>query len=206
MDGEVAGTNQFVFLYGIYNGTTWSAIGSQKPPSTGPTMPAGPPTYTALCYMGAMKVNAGGNLYGLLINGRSAQYVLGGANLASNLPLISSGITGTTCTGASPTYTAFGVRGAVGAPFWFPPTAREGLYVLTNAAGGASTSVALAPNGSYGGVGASTQQPPYLFNTSSGQGSITATMLFESNNVFHCSLGAGGALYALGWKDQVNAN
>jgi hypothetical protein len=205
MDGEVAGANQFVFLYGIYNGATWSAIGSQKPPAIGPTLPAGPPTYTALCYMGAMKVNAGGNLYGLLINGRAAQYVLGGANLASNLPLISSGITGSVCASGSPTYTAFGVRGAVGAPFWFPPTAREGQYVLSNGTG-TLTSASMAPNGNYTGPGTGGQMPPYFLNSGAGSSSISGTMLFESNNVYHCSSGSGGALYAFGWKDQVNAN
>jgi len=205
MDGTGPGNNTFSYLYAIYNGTTWSAVGSITTPATGPVMPAG---YTFLCYMGAIKTNGAGNLFGTLILGNEAQYVSGGAN-NTTLPLITNGVQGSTnCGTAAPGWTAFTVRGNSGAGVWMPSTAVRGKYVLTNDfAGGGASALLLAPNASYGGLGGTQVNPgPLSVVAAATAGSTTGDMLFEANTVQYCSSTAQGAVLAFGWKDTVNAN
>ncbi len=204
MDGTGPGNNTFTYMYAIYNGTTWSAVGSVTTPATGPVMPAG---YTHRCYMGAIKTNGSGNLFGTLISGNVAQYVSGGAN-NTTLPLIDNGIQGTNCATAAPSYKAETVRGNTGAGIWMPSTAVAGSFVLTDNFGGSGASeVLLAPNTSYGGLGGTQVNPaPLSVSATLTSGSTLGGFLFEANTVQFCSTTAQGAVLAFGWRDAVNAN
>ena len=207
MDGTGPGNNTFTYMYAIYNGTTWSAVGSVTTPATGPVMPAG---YTFLCYMGAIKTNGAGNLYGTRILGNEARYVVGGANV-TQLPVVVNGVTGTTCTATTPTYAAEAISGSTGAaPLWVPSTA-VAVDLLANSqfSGADSAAVLVAPSGptTYNGfpVSAANTNPPPLYALTTSNPSF-GRLLLESASIYVCISSASGAVHAYGWKDAVNAN
>ncbi len=206
MDGTGPGNNTFTYMYAIYNGTTWSAVGSVTPPATGPVMPAG---YTSLCYMGAMKTNGSGNLYGTRILGPEARYVNGGANLTA-LPVIANGTIGTTCGGATPNFASQTIVGSTGAGIWVPSTAVAADVIVSSQFTSADTAlVAVAPSGPtvFGQftTGTANTNPPPLYTLSTSPNQL-GRILLESTAIWACSSAASGAVFSYGWKDAVNAN
>ncbi len=205
MDGTAPGNNTFSYLYAIYNGTTWSAVGSITTPATGPVMPAG---YTSLCYMGAIKTNGAGNLYGTLITGKDANYVNGGANLTT-LPGITSGAVGTNCTTATPTYAASTIRGSTGAGIWAPATATAfDVLVFNNQGGGGPGTIIVSPSTAYAGIQGAVTNPGLLglsFSSGGSLSSLLGRVRLEANTIQVCGT-AISSTFAYGWRDAVNAN
>lgn len=201
MDGNAPGTNQFVYMYAISNGAAFNVIGS---PTNVPASVGRPTGYTYICYLGAIKVNNTSNLIATHGQGREAHYVLGGANLASGLPIYTSGAGGA-CN--IPSYSSVLVANSSGANIWAPATALAVDIVLTNIIGGGPSAVALAPNGSYGNDTA-VSAPPFSIGQVGGTiaaGAMVGRVFLETQSVFVCG-GAGLALLGYGWLDTVNAN
>lgn len=205
MDGTAPGNNQMVAVWMIYNGTTWSVVGTKTAFPTVPTLPTG---YFASCYAGSFKTGGTGNLFGEIVAGNEARYVSGGANLTT-LPNITNGTdSSTNCGTATPGYTAKTVRGNSGAGVWFPSSAIAGDFVIQDDFnGGGAAGVILAPSTSYSGLGGtSTNMAPLTVSATLTAGSTSGRLLFEANTVQWCSTGANGSASAYGWRDAVNAN
>ena len=205
MDGEARGNNNWVTVWGISNGTTWAGLGSLNAPPTGPTLPAG---YSYYCYAGALKTNGSGNFYYSVQRGRDAQFVQGANNVAV-LPLITNGVQGTSCDTTTPTWLLATIRGTTGVGIWTPSTSVSVNLLLTNAYNGNGPHyTAVAPNGSYVGAGAASTTAAAPLSLPAGAGfvaSASASLIFESFSVAFCGSGTGSALWALGWRDNVNA-
>lgn len=206
MDGHTPGNNSFVYMYAIYNGVTWSLVGSPSTTAGGVSLPipgGAVPPYTYACYMGAIKTNGTGNLVGTQGRGRFANLVVGGANLTA-LPDYTAGTAGSGCGSATPTYASVIVQAPSGANVWVPVTATEAIISISGSYnGGSAASVLLAPNASYSG-GASINPPPVAISAASS--AQLARLNLESASVYWCSSATGGALLAYGWVDAVNAN
>jgi hypothetical protein len=216
IDSPVSMINRFIYLYGIYSESAlqFSAIGSGNPPSTGPTLPAG---YTHLCYMGAVRTDASGNLMNLRIVNNIARYLpAGGAT--GGLPLVIQGAstigpTGTGCN-ATPTYVSIQIAGNVGAaPILIPSTAIAADLIANNTwLSGGPITVLVAPDANYGSMTASSnnQNPPPLSATANGSMpqamANLGRLLLESSSIYICIAGNAGAIQAYGWVDAVNAN
>lgn len=196
MDGTTVGTNNFINLYAISNGASWSGLGSLN--TTAPSL-SGLTGYTYVCRMGVMKVNGSGNLLGTRILGNEARYVVGGANIATALPTWVTGNIGSACSGGSPVWVSTVVAGTGGAAVFIPSTA-VAADLVGQAGNGDSTLV--APNTSYTGT-----SPP--LSLIQGAGATTALsgqarILVETTSFAACLI--AGNVYVYGWKDAVNAN
>jgi hypothetical protein len=181
MDGEARGSNTFVSIWVIFNGTTVASLGSLAFPPSLPSLPSG---YTYACFAGSMKTgpSAGNAFYGSLQRGNEVRYIGGGNGETTVLPQIAANV-GSGCSGASPTWQPETVRGTSGvAPLWFPPTANIVDLVGTG-------TIIVAPNASFPGT-----TPTFA---------PTGSFLLEANSIQVCGT---GTLYAYGWKERVNAN
>ncbi len=206
LDTGSPANNTFYYLYGISNGTLYNGLASLS--ATSPTLPSG---YTYVCRYGAIKTNGSANLYGTKQLGNEAWYVNGGANLATSLPLIVNGVdSSSSCGAAAPSPTSITVYGTSGAGVWFPTGATAADFVLWNGYNNTSPTAEtfIAPSSAYTGItGTAVVNPPPLGLP---QGTTPATLLgrlkFETAAILYCSTSPGGAVFAYGWKDSVNAN
>lgn len=204
MDGEATGTSAWLDVFAIDNGTAPAGLGSVA--AVNGQNPAFPTGYSYKCYLGAIRVNSGGNLLGTLQLGNVAQYVVGGANLTA-LPIIVTGASGDVTV---PTWTPEAVTSYV------PPTATTIKLSLNGiiAAVSANRGAMVAPNNSYGAFTSTTNPPPLVNAIESGNsgtnvlccGSIPGEFALESTNIYYAATSAAYVLTALGWKDSVNAN
>jgi len=193
LDSGTVANNTFYYLWGISNGTTTGLLATVNVP---PALPSPPSGYSYACYAGAVKTGGAATFFGTQQVGNLTVYKLNGLLLTANLPLIASGNQGAACTGAI-TWAPFTVRGSSGVAVWMPATASVGNFISNSAGGGGG--IALAPNGSYTNTNTYWAHP----NVQSSPVAIE----FEANTIQYCSTAVSGAsLWALGWKDTVNAN
>ena len=189
LDAGSVVANTWYYLYLISDGTLVRGLFSLS--ATAPTLPSG---YTYFTRIGAVRAGASGHLLQTLQYGNKAQYVVTtGSNVAS-LPILSSGAFGSYST-TSPTYVAISTSNVV------PPTASKITGVLCNASTGTTSSVGLAPNSNYSGIG--TSNPPLIHAISGNAGSRVFTYVLETSNIYAYSSTSAGLIQCLGWEDNL---
>jgi hypothetical protein len=178
----------------IYNPTTTTTAGLISTSSTSPTMPSG---YTLKSRIGWIRTDGTANKYPLSYKqlGRRAQYVVATGSNVTGLPVMATGVVGSTTT---PTWVA------VGANLFVPPTAsRIQVFIWQVAATGGI--VIVAPSNVYGAYG-STTNPPILQATG-GSGinmSVQGDILLESLTIYWASAGSASNFIAcVGWEDNI---
>lgn len=191
LDTGALAASTWYSVWVIYNPTTLAVSGLLSLNATAPTLPAG---YTHKARVGWIRTDSTANKYpvSFLQNGRSVRWkVAAGSNLP-NLPILASGVAGTT--------SAFV---PVGVANYVPPTAPQIFLQLVG--NYATNSAAVAPNSTYvfsteGG------NSPQLQNS---QGAAVATgisssglMTLESANVYWFATGSS-SLNCLGWEDSL---
>ena len=191
MDGEARGTSAWLYCYLINNGTTTAGLATKTSPLSGaPTLPSG---YTSYVYVGAMYVDASGNLLRTKQYKDRTTYTVVASTNTPNKPVMGSGSAGSTST---PTWVAITLAGFV------PPTAST-VYVPANGdVGGTGVAVIVAPNNAYGNA-TSTNPPPIAVGT----GSIlsASALVVEGTSIYWASGGTDGYLFCDGWDDYVVA-
>lgn len=146
--------------------------------------------------IGAVRTGGASTFLRTLQKGNVTRYQVVAASTTPNLPQMASGVVGSTGT---PTYVSIAGAG------FFPPTATRWNMLLQSGTGNAI----IAPNNSYGNDAAGPSNPPLArmsSNNAAISGLIPVEIIPESANVFWASNNASGAVWAVGWVDQVNAN
>ena len=190
MDGEAPGTSAWLTIFLIDNGAAPAALaalsaGNNKTPN----MPSG---YTFRCYLGSMRVDGGGSLLRTLQRGAIAQYTLVSPSNTQTYPLIG--------TSGSATPTSISVAS------FAPPTASTFQFGATNP--GASAQTYVSPNAIPTGNGSQTN-PAFcgiIFGPRWISGVLTCEMVLETQAIFASVSTNTTSFFALGWRDQVNAN
>lgn len=181
-------------IFIISNGASWGVLGSAS--ATAPSMPAG---YTYKCRVGATWFDGSQNLRRFQQSGSWTQ----NKPVSAANPVIASGTAGVSCgSGSSGTLESVSVANYV------PPTATEiAIIAATTYNGvGAASNVQVAPSGDYGSF-TTTKPPPLLVRGGSvGDYAASVRFLLEGTTVWWCSSAGGGAIQALGWRDDVNVN
>lgn len=192
MDGEAIGTNNFLYLFLVDNGSGSSAVGSLA--SGNGLVPALPSGYIYSCYAGSVKVDGSSNLYRTQQQGTRVQFVVTPATNTAAYPTIQNA----TATGMVT------VRGNTGSTVWFPPTATAVNVLLYHS--GISTSVVGANSATTGGLGLASVS----WSTTTGSQVITMNIpiLLESNQIYiSTDGGTNSGVTAYEWTDgQANAN
>lgn len=189
LDAGSVVANTWYYLYLISDGTLVRGLFSLS--ATAPTLPNG---YTYFARVGAVRTGASGYLLQTLQQGSQVQYVtLAGSNVAS-LPILLSGAFGSSSI-PSPTYVAISTSNVV------PPTASKITGVLSNSSTGTTSSVGLAPNSNYSGVG--TSNPPLIHAVSGNASSRVFTSVLETSNIYAYSSTSAGLIQCLGWEDNL---
>lgn len=175
------------------DGTT-AALASLS--ATAPTLPSG---YTYKRRYGWVRTAPGvAQLIGTWQFGRRAGYVVGLAQCAA-LPNMANGINGSTYSLSAPTYSAVSVSNFV------PSTASAIEVIVGNKYNNLTgSSVVVAPNAGYGGLG-SLNAPPFGTDTvvAATIFSCSGSMLLESTNIYYAANTTGGMVSAKGWEDNL---
>lgn len=192
LDTGVFAINTWYYVWVIYNGVTATTAGLLSASATAPTMPSG---FTYKARFGAIRSGAGPAFLNMMQKGRRAQYLVGtfGGNALANLPSMISGTSGDPTV---PTWTAVSVANFV------PTTAGEiGIVVATHTT---TTQVMAAPNNNYGNSASTTNPPPINLGVGANiNASVNGFMVLESTNIYYASNTATGAMFALGWVDNI---
>lgn len=205
MDGEAVGTNNFIDIWAIDNGSASAGLVSLASGNgLSPNMPSG---YTYKCRLGQMKVDGSGNLYRTLQRGQVTEFTLQNSGNTNAIPTVISGGAGS--------WTGTVVQGVSGTTIWVPDTAsaiKVTLYAqVTNHT---IDYAAAAPNGNYAlaGLNNSGTSPPLLcgtnLTTNTNFCSVTSELTLQSTSIFYSAIltsGIGG-INVNGWRDSVNAN
>lgn len=205
MDGESVGTNQWIYLWLIDNGSAISALGSTS--STAPTMPSG---YTYKCRVGAMPVDGSGVLFRTLQQGKLTQYKIVNGSNTTKIPVIANGVDGT-YSSTSPTLSAITVAtNTFSANLNCAPATATAVIIdaYSKWKAGSQSNVLVAPSTAWGGTNAGPQGTQGLIwpiALTSTQGS-QAILELEHNTIAWASDAAGGALGCQGYIDAVNTN
>lgn len=204
MDGETAGSNSWINVFLIDNGSSISALGVLASGNgLAPNMPSG---YTYKCLVGAVRTDGAGNLHRLLQLGNSAQYIVSSAT-TTLLPVVLTGTQGTYSDTANPmtAWATATVRGTGAQPI--PSIATVGNFVLTDKYGNNNRAhVAMAPNALYGGVNSVNPAPcAQVPNTSDAAQNCQFTL--ESDAIVAASSDTGLGIQVRGFRmGGVNAN
>lgn len=195
------GAATWLYIWGINNGTTVSAIASLS--ATAPTLPGG---YSYKIYLGAVRVDssAPGVLLRTIQTGSRAQYTAVASTNTAALPVMASGTSGNTWVTGNNFFSFL----AVSVSSFVPPTATEVRFVLfANYQSATASHASLAPNNSYKGPQSTTNPSPFNVDTSAYNISVSGTIILESTNIYFATDGAGGAVLCFGWIDGgVNAS
>lgn len=206
--GTVASATWY-YLWVIYAPATntTSCVHSLQSAAGSITKPSG---YTFVARLGANYTNAttAGCTFNsansacfsrILQYGRRAQYVVTASSATAQLPLlVAAGVQGS-ASYASPTYASVTTSVVV------PATASMiGVMANMNYNALGNSNILVAPNGNYGGSG-STNQPPLNKQTTVGseKGTYSIWLTLESANISAFADGAGFALQAVGWEDNI---
>jgi hypothetical protein len=182
LDTGTIAINTWYNLYVISTGATTSCLASVS--ATAPTMPAG---YVYKMRVGAMETDGSSVLYRTKQLGRFAQYTLVAATNTIAYRTILAGPSGT-C--ASSTWVGTVTQGV------FVPATAVAVNLNVNSTSGAAS--AAGPTN----VPTNYYDQPLTLNSIIG--SISGIVDFDSTSIYFC--GASGAVRAVGWIDQVNAN
>ena len=173
-------------VFAVSNGSVSGVVLSLNASAPAAGILANYPYYARI---GALRYGVSGFL-GTIQKGRRVRYVMGGANLASAMPTMASGVAGNVTT---PTWVAI----ATGA--FVPPTASSIFILPATAAAGV---MLVAPNVSYGTYRIATAPPPYQFDSNSTSASVFELGL-ESANIYWASTSASLAVLCYGWEDNI---
>lgn len=211
MDGESAGTSQWLNVFMIDNGAAPAGLVSTS--STAPTMPSG---YTYKCLMGAIPVDGSGNLYRIQQSGRDSIYNIQATGNTATVPVPTggSGVVGTFSV-TSPAMNPITVRSATfTAGGQCAPPIASAVWVAAwgQFGGGTGADVLIAPSTAWGGTnrgptGISSQSYPIVVRFSgSNLSSSSAMITLVADTIGFASNAAGGAVQCFGWRNAVNAN
>lgn len=190
LDTGTLAANTWYSVWVIYNGTTVAGLLSVS--ATSPTLPGG---YTHKARIGWIRTDGTANKYPLSFvqYGRRVQYAQSAAGNLPTLPLMAAGAQGSITT---PTYVSVSTAAFV------PPTAKvlHFSYYTTAASG----NIMLAPNNSYGLLGATSARPPMQFGVAVGtDNSFYGCLVLESASIYiACNVSISGLL-CLGWEDNL---
>lgn len=187
--------NEILNLYVIDNGSAAASLASLS--ATAPTMPSG---YSYKCRLGAAMSDSSPNLYRFKQFGNRTRYFPSAGNTVS-YPFINNGPVGSNCGTNSPT------------PFiqdlsaFIPPTATFANLIMMNQYNGNAAANVLvmstfSSSGSLGGT-----SPPVVGTTATAAQVVNIDIVLNTPQTTNwCASGSGGALFAAGWQDKVNAN
>jgi len=183
MDGEAPGTSAWIDLFLIDNGSSSSAVGSLAAGhGQSPILPSG---YSYSCYIGAMRVDASGNLYRTLQLGNNMQWTP------------ATGVTNNTFFPQMATNT----NTVVSIANYVPPTATRLKFLVYNSGTGTAM---VAPNNSV--AFDCSSNPGWCWATGTAGQVINAYGEFNlTAQSIYVNLGSTQAVYAVGWTDAVNA-
>jgi len=190
--GSVAASTWYA-VFAVSNGTTTGAVLSTSGSAPNASITATYPYYSRI---GWVRTNGSSNLIGTIQKGRSAQYVVGGANVG-NLPIIASGTAGSTST---PTWVSVSLTGVV-------PTTAAKLDFAVSYNGASSQVFIIAPNNSYGAYVSTSNPPPISFGNASTtygiQATMSASLELESSAIFWANSSANTIIAVKGWEDNL---
>lgn len=195
--GTLANTTIYA-IYGICQTATSTGGGWLASTSfTTPLMPAG---YNYKARLGAVATTTTTSvaaLYGTWQLGRELQFI-GGLAGTTTFPLLAQGSAGT-YDNTNPTWAT------VSTTKFMPSTASKvNLTAVTNYSGNTTVNLSVAPSTYYGGKNTATLTPAFFDNNSATVGgAFNITMLLESQAVRWTSGGAGGAIWLVGWEDNI---
>lgn len=196
--GAEAG-NTWYFTWVIYNPTTDTVASLMSLSATAPTLPAG---YTFKVRTGAVRNNAGSNLYRSIQYGREARYVVGSVNTPTATIIVASGVTGTYSTTA-PTLASTSISTFV------PSTASAILLSVAQTwKGGSGSNYLVAPSTAWGGAnngpeGSNGNVYQAGSASSTGRAETLISMTLESTAIGIAMDASGGAVAVHGWTDNL---
>jgi hypothetical protein len=186
--GTLAGSTWYA-VWVIWNGSTTAGLISTS--ATSPAMPGG---YTHKARVGWIRTDGTASKFplGFTQRGRRVQYLVNLASNVPNFPQMASGSAGDT---SAPAFATIAVGN-------FVPSTAGVIDVLTRI--GNASSVIVAPNGQFGGVGSSANPAPLslIVNATTYGGVIRGMMVLESSNLYWACVG-GGVVCCVGWEDNL---
>jgi hypothetical protein len=187
--GSVAASTWYS-VWIISNGSTTASLLSQAP--TSPTMPTG---YVYKARVGWVLTDSSKNFMRTMQLGRQAHYVIGATGNTLNMPIMASGVAGSTTT---PTWVA------VPTSAFIPPTASS---VNLSVSYQSEFGLIIAPNTSYGSGTSTTNPPPFAPSADASGVSLyvrtQVVMPLESSSFYWASNAATDTIYCLGWEDNL---
>ena len=189
--GAAVAANTWYAIWVDSDGVAASAY--LDPSATSPTPPAGHNGYPR-ARVGWIRTDGTASKFplGFTQTGRRVQYKVNVSSNVPNFPQMASGTTGDT---SAPAFATIAVGNFV------PPTA--GVIDVLARIGNAS-SVIVAPNGQFGGVGSSANPAPMslIVNATTYGGVIRSMLVLESTNIYWACVG-GGVVCCVGWEDNL---
>ena len=186
--GTLAGSTWYA-VWVIWNGTTTAGLISTS--ATSPTMPTG---YTHKSRVGWIRTDGTASKFplGFTQRGRRVQYLVNVSGNVPNFPLMASGSAGDT---SAPAFATIAVGN-------FVPSTAGVIDVLTRI--GNASSVIVAPNGQFGGVGSSSNPAPLslIVNATTYGGVMRGMLVLESSDLYWACVG-GGVVCCVGWEDNL---
>jgi hypothetical protein len=182
-------------MYIIYNILTSTTAALASLSATSPTLPSG---YTFFKRVGGLITDgtSGYPLSGKWKNNEFSYVVAAASNVTASIT-IATGAKGTASTSA-PTYVTASIIGKC------ITHARAIKMSVTNAyKWGTWSTICLAPNTSYGGIGSSSGNAPLLYIPLDTVFVQNLQMELESTNIAIVSSGTGGAFFCTGWIDTI---
>ena len=196
LDAGAWAYSTWYYVHVIYNTSTTTQALLFSLSATAPTLPSG---YTAFARVGSIRTQSATNYNPLAFTqyGRNVQYLVGASGNVTTYPVMTSGVQGTITTTS---YTPISVTTK---NTYVPPTASILKFILTNSygAGGAPYPVVASPSTNFSGVTTAMQPPASIYVGASLSTMYSFTL--ESNNIYYASQSANGAIYAIGWEDNL---
>ena len=191
LDSGALAASTWYAVWVIWDGSTTAGLISTS--STNPALPGG---YTHKARVGWIRTDGSANKYpfGFTQRGRRVQYLVNVSGNVPNFPQMASGSAGDT---SAPAFATVAVGNFV------PPTAGV-IDVLTRI--GNASSVIVAPNGQFGGVGSSANPAPLslIVNATTYGGVLRGMLVLESSNLYWACVGVGGGVVCcVGWEDNL---
>lgn len=190
--GSLVSAPLFAWIIGSPLTNTVAALISRS--ATAPTMPSG---YTFKARCAGTFTDAFSHFLRTLQHGRDARYVVVAATNTVALPLLVSGVNGSTFSTSAPTWSTPSVVG-------FVPTTASIIHLVAsdnfNNAGAAE--IGVAPSSAYGGP-ASANPPQYASNGTASSVNTPVSIGLEGSTIAWMSSAAGGALSVYMWTDNI---
>lgn len=189
LDSGSISASTWYSVWVIWNGMTTAGLISTS--ATAPTMPSG---YTHKARVGWIRTDGTASKFplGFTQRGRRVQYLVNLSSNVPNFPQMASGSVGDT---SAPVFATIAVGN-------FVPSTAGVIDVLTRI--GNASSVIVAPNGQFGGVGSSANPAPIslIVNATTYGGVMRGSLTLESTDLFWACVG-GGVVCCVGWEDNL---